>query len=760
MSKRLAVPILGVSLALCVMMLCAAPAFGSVLGTAHDQAIGDQGTCSSCHIPHKALGARMWPLDMGGYSGAYGDVGALCYYCHGAGGGMVIADTVQNFVMSAGTDDDLTHGRDALMIPNGDAVDDTLPHGGNNPFECTTCHNVHDDSNKPFLQDDIDVLCSRCHNNRLFVGGLPSQTQDAWGDFYGADNPGSHPVGTDVWDDSDAPANSPIDMSGSAELTYVYDSGPTTHNLGGHLIDGVDNPASGNGITCVTCHAVHGVQLDSIYPLGMAPVANLLTIDQPTANGGSIKNGDGDPRNALCEACHGTDAGATATIDASTGVAYTGSLRVNPGSTIGTHPVDDLGAAGSASVGAFPAGWPVGSAAGTNVSPAPICESCHTPHPNANSGRASIFTASGTHILRGSEDDTSVDYVCTKCHTFAEGAGHHPSNVAMPEAGPIADSLIGNRDGTLTCGDCHEAGSGAHNWAGAGVGLDPDWEPAGNGRGLAADERVTAGASKECWDCHYKEGASDGPTANIDDDGSAVGHTWRTDSPSYQDIGSGTHFLGDTTMAYNLGNFGGAFDATSDNWTGQGQANPRWSRFDGDGVGTGTVVCESCHDIEADKNVPDTAMLLAYYADGSTTADADPSGLCEGCHGTQPGGGNPHPMTGDNVTRMNDTLSTSRTGDDRFIRATGIITSESNATFPASDAMNCDSCHQPHDADTEGGTYIYDSGEHVTVGAGIAVHDVTNDGTGTTPDAFGNVRGVALNIEDATFCDSCHYYTD
>jgi hypothetical protein len=203
-------------------------------------------------------------------------------------------------------------------------------------------------------------------------------------------------------------------------------------------------------------------------------------------------------------------------------------------------------------------------------------------------------------------------------------------------------------------------------------------------------------------------------------------------------------------MDYSLGLFNGVpFNALTDYWTGQGQPNPRWSRFDGE---NGHVVCESCHELEADKYVPGTALLLARYVDGGTEADDDPSGLCEGCHGHSPGGsGTPHPMTGDVVSRTGKALSTSSS----YTRAEV----QGNATYPGPNGLNCDSCHQPHDADTDGGTYLYES--YTSGQEPSQSHDVTSDqqfGDDHVPTNFrgSNVEG----LEDSPFCDSCHFYLD
>jgi predicted CXXCH cytochrome family protein len=625
----------------------------------------------------------------------------------------------------------------------GDSLDSTLPYGGiaSGAFECTTCHNVHDDTNMPFLQDDIDVLCARCHDNRQFVGGTASATQGDWGANYGSANDGSHPVGDDVYQDGGA--DSPITIAATFRTAYGATNGG--HNLGGHLTNGetVAGANSAGGITCVTCHAVHGSRADANPPVvddGTPAVNDLLVIAQSAT--GSIANGGAatDDNNALCEGCHISPAG---TIDASTGVAYVGGgYEPNPGASNYAHPADDMGASGSAGVVAFPAGWPTGATPGTNVGPAPLCESCHTPHPAANIARTTITAASGTPILRDTEAA-----LCARCHELGAAAGrHHPSNVPMDR---MDDDVIGNADATLTCSDCH--GGGAHNLGASGVTFDPQWEPTNNGRGLEAAERVTAGASKECEDCHYNAAGTPhlSPTNNQEDAGAAVTHAYRTDSPDYDDVGEGTHILGDATGGatwYDSGSVGGsAFDAIDDTWTAANGGGDGWSRFDG---ATGHVVCESCHELEPDKNVAGTALLLQFYSEGGTAAGDDPSGLCEGCHGVTPGGGSPHPMTGDNVavTVGNPTGHTLNTTTAGVIRSPIV----GNVTFPGANKMNCDSCHQPHDADSDSGTYILDSIlTDVTATAGP-----TTDGE--TPANY--LGSTATGLSFSTFCANCHDY--
>ena len=670
----------------------------------------------------------------------FGVVGSLCYYCHGNGGGAALPLALQEFVMNLASEKgELSHGRDAVMIPGADLMDTTLPYGGDDPFQCTTCHNVHDDTNKPFLQDDINVLCSRCHQNRQFVGGSEQSVRGDWGStYYGVNNPGSHPMGDDIFDDYDAPGSpdSPVDLTAATVFNMTYDSGaPGTHNLGGHLTNGDAAPAAGNGITCVTCHAVHGVQDDTIHPLGSWPIENLLTIQQPTvggAFGGSVYNGNGDPRNALCEGCHGTAAIAAATIDPSTGAGYVGSEKVNPGVEIYTHPVDDLGAAADAGVTGFPADWPTGSTPGTNVSPdGPICESCHTPHPNANEAeRDTIIDPSGSPILRA-----TISNLCAECHAGGAG-GHHPANVPM---GALSDPAVENGDGTLNCDDCHGgAPQNAHNWTGPGAfRLDPDWEPNSTGGVIYSDNgqadevidpRFVDDSSKECEDCHLSAGVNPAPYAHHATGG-------ETEYAEYQDTGDASHYLGDTNPAalnYATGNVpdGTIFNATTDNWPGGG-----WSRFDSSGTNVDHITCESCHELQSSKNVAGTALLLHSYIEGDPSAGvgAYASELCEGCHGADPGG-KMHPLTGDIVDSTGFPLDSTSNDPPAANPPTG------NATYPAgtgADSMNCDSCHQPHDSDTNSGTYI--------------LEDNIN---GTAP---GNMRGGAIpDLDYMTFCKDCH----
>ena len=210
-------------------------AWGAVAGTPHDVTtvatdLVAFGVCSACHIPHKSLGKRLWPADMSADEGTIGEVGSLCWYCHAPGSGQV-TDAQTQYPFEDTSVNPAVHRMRKASAPDGDTLlDQNLPYmsaTSTKAMQCTSCHNVHDNTKaNAFLQDDIDVLCSRCHPNRQFVGGAGSTAQGAWGDFYGDSNPGSHPVGTDVFSDT-----SHHDINGTP-ATLEADSPITTNFIG------------------------------------------------------------------------------------------------------------------------------------------------------------------------------------------------------------------------------------------------------------------------------------------------------------------------------------------------------------------------------------------------------------------------------------------------------------------------------------------------------------------------------------------------
>jgi len=608
-------------------------------------------------------------------------------------------------------------------------------------------------------------------------------------------------------------------------------------NLGMHVAnDGTGAPDTGvpgngttGGVVCVSCHAIHGVQDDSAYNVTqVAPSANLLARAQTTMDesSASTANGNGDDRNNLCEICHfaSTTAGAFATNAFLLNGAgtYGNANRPNPGATPYTHPIDDALAYNEA-VSAFPSSgttwaWPQGSAGGNPIvpgtpdvgNPKPICESCHVPHPARAIYKGRGDVTAGTkateqdYILR---DD--YDSICNRCHGNTDVSDHHPISttaklrVAMgtaatfnvPGAAPTradGDGYIGDGDNVLECNDCHN-GSGAHNWSVAnGVGLDADWEPRDNGRTTDAVGVAVADQSKTCEECHYLLRNSAAKTVGTPTHSS--GNDWVTEAEfqktSASGEGLGTHYLGvvNTALTNSAGIRGwtaglvwnGSAEVTGFNpvttlWP-NGKGTGAWSRWDGTSNTGDHLVCESCHELEPDKNARGSKLLVYWFkeaTDSTTVAGLSHAGdnngiasyFCEGCHGAN-GPSNTHAMTGTTaggdgavVSRTQNPLTTTSNylanggAGGNAPKATPAGGAVGFSTFPAvADRMDCDSCHQTHDAATASTTYILDAPNANVTNIGTGPVEKTGNGSGVHP-------LVDTTIEYTKFCDQCHWYT-
>lgn len=751
MHKKYALHLAGLAAA-AVLTVHAAPVLALTAAHMATATGATQGDCSVCHVAHKAAGSqRLFPAVIAPANIAvYGFMGGMCAeYCHNQVVLLPRAYAGNTALVNVGSStlSTASHGLNlsGVGMPPATVVAGTLPYGdgirGRNSqgvlgsFECTTCHDPHKNATAPavdasnaLLRLDIDALCDECHSQR-------GSGDAAWSSGYGDANAlGSHPVGTDVGNDSDAPGNSNIYIGGvgAGANTTSFDvlyGAASAHNLGGHMIDGGNNTGA-SGITCVTCHAVHGNQADggaAQPPAPTGPFEDLLVVSQgvmgatePTrsANGGTNAN----TSNALCNGCHMYGAGDS----------------WNPGATAYSHPSDGMVANANMGVivNPFPAAWPVGNtAASAFLDIAVICETCHDPH----------GASAGSHILRLDEQ-----LLCQACHTTGP-ANHHPSGVPM---GAMADAAIDTANiGTLDCSDCHQ-GNGAHNWAAAGaVGLNPAWEPTDNKR-LAAQDAVgvfTLNISKECVDCHATGAGRNSPTLH-NGNASTNGGT-----DTLENRGNGSHFVGGASNVAGNGNMalgqisGAAFNSFTTVWP-SGVLTPGYSRYGGTGVGAYEMTCEACHELEFDKNVPGTALLLYNYHDRENQPT---SRFCTGCHGEVPGGSSVHPLTGSTISAAVDAgRGTQTLINDPASGYANAAGAPQNAEYPGNvttnNRMNCDSCHQPHDAPTDSGTFILEFNDGV--GTGLAASTVS---TVVLP---AHRATTAMGIEHNTLCVQCHNY--
>jgi len=776
-------------LALLAAALWAGTADAGIPGSAHDTGAGAAGACSACHIPHGGGANRLW-LPSAGTRAYVGVVAPLCATCHSTTGGY--AGSMGNAASDGFVYHASSHGQ-LMSVTNlpwrTDVANSGLPYAATaTTFECTTCHDVHNDpaattpaGNRPFLRDTLNEICAHCHYQRHFVLGTASQgatiTPGNWGSgFVGSTNPGSHPVGADITGDVFGGASNIVI---AVQMRVLASAGAGGWSMGGHL-----TANTSGGVTCVSCHSVHGNQIDGqdntasqVTFTEAAPNTNFLALPQNAVSaawtaGRTVANGAGG-FNALCEGCHG---------GGSDPAGYAGTYNPNPGG-VGTfsHPIDDYPSTYQAVLNgtAFPGGaalWPVGGGmtAGANVNPIPICESCHAPHVNAartaSTPRTDVTADAGAYILR---DD--IANLCSNCHTGTV-AGHHPVGMAYTAGGvTYLRNTSGGGTQTLVCGTCHNGAGGAHNWTAAGaIGLDNAWVPSNNGRSATqATDMYNAGMSKTCMDCHY---AMDGNAASVSPTLGTSATAAVGIEAGFQTLNTsmGTHYVGlmhTASTTWRNAPLVADIQSTTAVWStalGTSLAAPGWARFGGDAANP-VLVCESCHELEPGKNVGAGAnqhLLLARYGDGNNGNDGTGDTatgrdvLCEACHGVPTG---THPLTGQNVG----------TGSAHVLNSTvpwlrspllGYATLGTNA-------LSCDGCHQPHDANTASYTFIldapaivaYPTGPQIAVGAGTLE---TNNPAATT--AYPTATGAAGTYATPTlqgkggsytgFCDQCHLY--
>ncbi len=770
--------------------LMAPPGWAAITGSPHDLSgaatgIAKAGVCSPCHIPHGGGANRLWPVQSSTLAGA-GIVGNLCASCHystGAyGGDGAVTDALSNAYVFGGS----SHG--VLMNPTGipdqnptyldksslPYIDDNSGVLAGKTMECTTCHNVHDNgTNQPFLRLPIESLCSDCHANRHYVAGANVQGGAAPANWVigntRAGNPGSHPVGADVtsaWNGTwtSITINTIFE---NAFGTSTQAAGVGDWVAGGHLNDGTLT----GGVTCVTCHAVHGQKIDldntgQNPAVNAVPNTNFLVIDQasstPTAtpaaiSGRSVANGAG-LANPLCTGCHN----GSLSVDYGNASALAGSA-FDPGASGYTHPLMGIIPNGEW-VTAFPTFWPTGSTTTYNTgnTPVAICESCHTPHPLANQNatvqRDDIVAIGATNYGFITRDATAD--LCANCHLAGGNSAHHPVGMTYDSSGvgggstsPLVN-VTGAAGDVLSCSTCH-ANSGAHNWTGmAVVGLDTNWKPLNNARStVAATDAIADSMSVTCINCHND---MDSDAANF----SPTMHALIGTEPQYQIIGQGTHYLGWTldtpaVMSSNLQprissvyNTAGYAWSDSTNYPGANGGWPRFATDAGNGLG---LVCESCHELQpAKNNGAGGHLLLADFVEGQNGNDpAGQDGLCVACH--QPPG--THPTTGSNVSRTGAPLNI----DTTKAWLTTYVSGSKDATWDiGNNKLSCDSCHQVHDANTQSAAFILDA-----LDADVSLNATDYVPPGSIPDGTSFVPYYPDGTKPgdyATFCAYCHPY--
>lgn len=368
-----------------VVALCAAPmaAFGGVSGGPHDLTGSGEKLCMACHIPHNALGDKLWASTP---SGTFTGVQDLCYTCHDGGVTGVGALTAFNATLEqhapVGSDcsgdgacHDVHNVGDGSFLTiadanaNGSFCDDChgatpftgaeglgdhtagITHFTDATFTCDGCHTPHGATaqgtnpaglTNPILLGDnqpgayYGALCISCHN-----GTAPTAAVTGTGGI----------AASDVFDYSEATAD-------GTETKH-----PTITTTGGTPVGG-----------CMKCHEVHD-------PAG-TPSGYLLLADNTNS--------------AYCVSCH--SAAGAPPVGANTH--YTGvpsDVAMNSGLTPAlpwANQIDEDGTTG--------ADW---ASATTNQM---VCESCHSVH------RQGFTGVDAAYFLRNANG--TQNQLCTSCH--------------------------------------------------------------------------------------------------------------------------------------------------------------------------------------------------------------------------------------------------------------------------------------------------------------------------------------------------------
>lgn len=617
------------------------------------------GTCAYCHIPHKALGARLWPSAPVVGTGPWLDASAankttprLCNSCHNSTSTYTLAQTVRPFEATshAATAANMTGWGDSA-IPAATRLDN------NSNLECASCHDVHNNTYRPFLAHtasvDLYENCAYCHNNR------PNNTP-----VRGAAN-NINSLG------SQHPTNSPATTAGRLAFLATIDNAfrvavaasPGVANsgawgLGGHY-------RGGTNISCQTCHAVHGTEA--------AAASNNLT---------AIENGENLlPTSALCQGCHAANPGAAGTS---------------------THPVNTLQTSWDTTVNK-PAQWPWGLSGGVNTI---VCSSCHDMH--FASPLTALYRRNGATTNQNATALSTYGTFCAACHTagsgtnwpVAEGA-HHP--VAAVTSGtnivtiPVAVSTAVNwtarskTDGaatyaldnnSMTCASCHSGGNaGAHNNTGTFPGVT----------GLITESQM-------CVDCH----SFNPSTYLVTKRGTAATQTM-------------THFVGNiATLGYKrttaFGNSGiipkyAAAGANGSIICESCHVLAKNSTLVARGM-TGAVKQLAGNDNTVPakvSNVASTVTLLVETSGNNNQTATAANYLCTGCHGASPGGGSTHPT----LPTMAVAASAALIADIQTGINVGVV--QGQTTLTSNNRVNCESCHRPHNAAVGTGAVILES---------------------------------------------------
>ena len=359
------------------------PAVGlaGIAGSDHDLSGTSQKVCFACHIPHNALGAKLWAqaVDPSGLT----PVADLCYTCHDGTvttvGEMVFNGALENHKNITGADcsapDGACHNVHEQNPNLSGKFLNALVTGETNGSYCETCH---DDT--PLLgatygdhtagiehfTNGTTFTCNQCHS----VHGATPQTANTsglthpvlladnepggyWGAFCVSCHAGTPPAvaSSDVFDYAEA-------TNDGTEWKH-----PTTSTTGGFPVGG-----------CNKCHIVHD-------PAGAATNNYILMADN-TDSGYCVSCHDGTSGPQVGANTHFTGQPSNANMNGGLVPALPWANEIDEDGVVGADYA-------SATAGEM------------------VCQTCHSVHRQG-------YQTTPAYLLR---DDNSNNEICSACHT-------------------------------------------------------------------------------------------------------------------------------------------------------------------------------------------------------------------------------------------------------------------------------------------------------------------------------------------------------
>jgi predicted CXXCH cytochrome family protein len=378
--KKLTLTLIGIAvLTLPVTVLA------GVAGSDHDLTGGGQKLCFACHIPHNALGDKLWSSTP---DGTFTGVQDLCYTCHDGG------------VTSVGVTTAFDENKEQHATVGADCSG------------AGACHDVHNQN--PNLTGRF-LVAGVAKANNSWCEGCHDATP-----FTGAEGLGDHTSGTTHFTNG---------------TTFICEQCHTIHGaikqttnpagLTNPILLGDNQTGTYYGTFCISCHL--GTAPSAAVPgTGGVAATDTLTYAEGTADGTEVRHPTTTIAVGGCDKCHDphvpgpTSIGYLLKVD-NTNSAYCGSCHDGaqaPAVGANTHFVDAAPSDVNMNSGLNPAmPWANqidedGSAGADWGSADPnfmVCETCHSVHRLGNRG------VDAQYFLRW--ENGSTNQICSACHT-------------------------------------------------------------------------------------------------------------------------------------------------------------------------------------------------------------------------------------------------------------------------------------------------------------------------------------------------------